>query len=307
MIALILIIIILALIISSVKVVQQSEAFVIERLGSYYQTWSNGIHFKVPLVDNIVNKISLKEHVMDLPAQSVITKDNVSMNIDTVMAIEITDPKLATYGVDNLENALEKSVGTALRNVVGELELDQTLSERDSINIKMQNYMDEITGKWGVKVNRVELKNILPPKDIQQSMERQMKAERERRAQITEAKGNKESQILNAQAEAERAETEARGYANAKIEEARGRAKAEIEESEGKAQAILNIQQAYADSLKMLSAVDVSDATLKLKAFEALKDVANGQATKLIVPSELQDITTLGSALKVSADKNKEE
>lgn len=259
MLFLILLIIIVILAVRCVKVVQQSEAYVIERMGSYFQTWNNGIHFKVPFIDNIVNKISLKEHVMDLPAQSVITKDNVSMNIDTVMAIEITDPKLATYGVDNLENALEKSVGTALRNVVGELELDQTLSERDSINAKMQNYMDEVTGKWGVKVNRVELKNIVPPKEIQNAMERQMKAERERRAQVTEAKG--------------------------------------------KAQAIREVQQAYADSLTMISNANISDAALKLKAFEALKDVANGNATKLIVPSELQDLTTLGSALKVSAEK----
>lgn len=292
MLFLILLIIIVILAVRCVKVVQQSEAYVIERMGSYFQTWNNGIHFKVPFIDNIVNKISLKEHVMDLPAQSVITKDNVSMNIDTVMAIEITDPKLATYGVDNLENALEKSVGTALRNVVGELELDQTLSERDSINAKMQNYMDEVTGKWGVKVNRVELKNIVPPKEIQNAMERQMKAERERRAQVTEAKENKESQILQAQAEAEAAETEAKGRANA-----------EIEEAKGKAQAIREVQQAYADSLTMISNANISDAALKLKAFEALKDVANGNATKLIVPSELQDLTTLGSALKVSAEK----
>lgn len=292
MLFLILLIIIVILVVRCVKVVQQSEAYVIERMGSYFQTWNNGIHFKVPFIDNIVNKISLKEHVMDLPAQSVITKDNVSMNIDTVMAIEITDPKLATYGVDNLENALEKSVGTALRNVVGELELDQTLSERDSINAKMQNYMDEVTGKWGVKVNRVELKNIVPPKEIQNAMERQMKAERERWAQVTEAKGNKESQILQAQAEAEAAETEAKGRANA-----------EIEEAKGKAQAIREVQQAYADSLTMISNANISDAALKLKAFEALKDVANGNATKLIVPSELQDLTTLGSALKVSAEK----
>lgn len=292
MLFLILLIIIVILAVRCVKVVQQSEAYVIERMGSYFQTWNNGIHFKVPFIDNIVNKISLKEHVMDLPAQSVITKDNVSMNIDTVMAIEITDPKLATYGVDNLENALEKSVGTALRNVVGELELDQTLSERDSINAKMQNYMDEVTGKWGVKVNRLELKNIVPPKEIQNAMERQMKAERERRAQVTEAKGNKESQILQAQAEAEAAETEAKGRANA-----------EIEEAKGKAQAIREVQQAYADSLTMISNANISDAALKLKAFEALKDVANGNATKLIVPSELQDLTTLGSALKVSAEK----
>lgn len=292
MLFLILLIIIVILAVRCVKVVQQSEAYVIERMGSYFQTWNNGIHFKVPFIDNIVNKISLKEHVMDLPAQSVITKDNVSMNIDTVMAIEITDPKLATYGVDNLENALEKSVGTALRNVVGELELDQTLSERDSINAKMQNYMDEVTGKWGVKVNRVELKNIVPPKEIQNAMERQMKAERERRAQVTEAKENKESQILQAQAEAEAAETEAKGRANA-----------EIEEAKGKAQAIREVQQAYADSLTMISNANISDAALKLKAFEALKDVANGNATKLIVPSELQDLTALGSALKVSAEK----
>lgn len=292
MLFLILVIILIVMAVRCIKVVQQSEAFVVERMGSYFQTWNNGIHFKVPFIDNIVNRISLKEHVMDLPAQSVITKDNVSMNIDTVMAIEITDPKLATYGVDNLENALEKSVGTALRNVVGELELDQTLSERDSINAKMQNYMDEVTGKWGVKVNRVELKNIVPPKEIQNAMERQMKAERERRAQVTKAKGNKESQILQAQAEAEAAETEAKGRANA-----------EIEEAKGKAQAIREVQQAYADSLTMISNANISDAALKLKAFEALKDVANGKATKLIVPSELQDLTTLGSALKISAEK----
>lgn len=214
---LILLLIIVVLVVKSVKVVQQSHAYVVERMGSYHQTWNNGVHFKIPFVDRIVNKLSLKEQVMELEPQSVITKDNVSMQIDTVMTIQVTDPKAATYGVNDLNSALEKSVGTALRNVIGEIDLDQTLSERDVINGKMQKYMDEVTDKWGVKVNRVELKNIIPPQKIQDTMERQMTAERDRRAKVTEAKGNKESQILNAEAQAETAQKEAEGAAKLRL------------------------------------------------------------------------------------------
>lgn len=295
---LILALIIVILIIKSVKVVQQSRAYVIERMGSYYQTWNNGIHFKIPFIDRIVNKLSLREQVMELDPQSVITKDNVSMQIDTVMTIQITDPKAATYGVDNLSRALEKSVGTALRNVIGEIDLDQTLSERDIINSKMQEYMDEVTDKWGVKVNRVELKNIIPPQKIQDTMERQMTAERDRRAKVTEAKGNKESQILDAEAQAETAQKEAEGKAKAIETEATAKAKAMEVEAEGKAKAIKTVQQAYADSLKSFGTQEEVRSYLKLQAFDALTKVADGNATKLIVPSNLQDLTTFTEIFK---------
>ena len=302
MLFLILLIIIVILAVRCVKVVQQSEAYVIERMGSYFQTWNNGIHFKVPFIDNIVNKISLKEHVMDLPAQSVITKDNVSMNIDTVMAIEITDPKLATYGVDNLENALEKSVGTALRNVVGELELDQTLSERDSINAKMQNYMDEVTGKWGVKVNRVELKNITPPQAIQEAMEKQMKAERERREAILRAEGEKKSTVLVAEGKKESAILEAEAEKQAAILRAEARREAMIKEAEGQAEAIKQVQQANADGLRFLKEAAPDNAVLQLKSLEAFAKASDGKATKIIIPSEIQSIAGLVKSMAEVAE-----
>lgn len=294
---LILLLIIVVLVVKSVKVVQQSHAYVVERMGSYHQTWNNGVHFKIPFVDRIVNKLSLKEQVMELEPQSVITKDNVSMQIDTVMTIQVTDPKAATYGVNDLNSALEKSVGTALRNVIGEIDLDQTLSERDVINGKMQKYMDEVTDKWGVKVNRVELKNIIPPQKIQDTMERQMTAERDRRAKVTEAKGNKESQILNAEAQAETAQKEAEGAAQAKITEANAQAQSIEIEANAKAKAIKTVQAAYAESIKELDDNGTVDSFLKLQAFDTLTKVANGNATKLIVPSNLQDLTTFTTML----------
>lgn len=298
MIILILLVIVVALLIKSFSVVSQSEAYVVERMGKYYQTWNSGVHFRVPFIDNIVSKLSLKEQIVQLEPQEVITKDNVSMSIDTLMAIQITDPKMATYGVSDLMSALEKSVGTALRNVVGEIDLDETLSEREKINAKMQVYMDEVTDKWGVKVNRVELKNIIPPQKIQDTMERQMTAERNRRAQVTEAKGNKESQVLNAEAQAEAAQKEAEGEAKAKITAAEAQAQAIMKEAEGKAKAIKTVQQAYAESLKSFNSDKEVQSYLKLQAFDALTKVANGNATKLIVPSNLQDLTTFTSVLK---------
>lgn len=300
MLLLILLVIIVFVILRSIRVVQQSHAYVIERMGSYYQTWNNGVHIKIPFIDRIVNKLSMKEQVMELDPQSVITRDNVSMNIDTVMTIQITDPKAATYGVSDLPSALEKSVGTALRNVIGEIDLDQTLSERDTINSKMQEYMDKVTDKWGVKVNRVELKNIIPPQKIQETMERQMTAERDRRAKVTEAKGNKESQILNAEAQAETAQKEAEGQAKAQITQAEAAAEAMQKEAEGRAQAIKIVQKAYAEGLKDFDSDQETQAFLKLQAFDALTKVANGNATKLIVPSNLQDLTTLTDIFKKS-------
>lgn len=275
-----------------VRVVHQSQAYVVERLGSYYQTWNQGIHFLVPFVDVIVQRLDLRQQVMELKPQAVITKDNVSMTINTIMAVEIVDPKLAVYGVDNLENALEKSVGTALRNVIGELELDQTLSERDQINTRMEEYMESVTGKWGVKVDRVELKDVRPPQEIQQTMERQMKAERERRANVTEAEGKKQAQILNAEADAEAAQKKAEGDAQAKIRLAEADAVATEKRAEGKANAIKKVQKANADGLKFLQENGAVASYIKLQQMDAIQKVADGNATKMIIPSDMQDFVT---------------
>lgn len=300
----ILLIILVCYLLTRMKIVQQSEAFIIERMGSYYQTWHNGIHFLMPFIDKIVHKVSLKETVLTLDPQSVITKDNVSMTIDTIMYTQITDPKAATYGVDDVENALRKSVGTALRNVVGELELDQTLSERDIINAKMQSYMDKVTGPWGIKVNRVELKDVRPPKEIQATMERQMKAERERRAQVTEARGAKEAQVLKAEAEAEAVQKQAEGQAKAQVTQAQAQAQAMEARAQGQANAIKTVQTAYSSGLKSLNDNGVLAQFIRLQSFDAMKGIADGNATKLIVPSDMQDFTTKSMLFKESDDSS---
>ncbi len=270
----------------SMKVVPQSQCYIIERLGSYYMTWSNGLHFKVPFIDRVACVISLKEMVKDFPPQPVITKDNVTMQIDTVVYFQITDPKLYTYGVENPINAIENLTATTLRNIIGELELDQTLTSRDIINSKMRAILDEATDPWGIKINRVEVKNILPPRDIQEAMEKQMRAERERREKILQAEGEKKSSVLIAEGQKESMILGAEASKEAQIKKAEGEAEAIIKKSQAEAEAIRNLKEAGADS-----------SVLTLKSFEALANMANGQATKIIVPSNLQDLATLGTTI----------
>lgn len=281
---------IIVVIISNVKIVGQADAYVVERLGTYYGTWYTGPHVKVPFIDRIAKKVSLKEQVVDFPPQQVITKDNVGMQIDTVVYFQITDAKLYTYGVESPISAIENLTATTLRNIVGELELDHTLTSRDVINSKIRSILDEATDAWGIKVNRVELKNILPPKEIRDAMEKQMKAERERRARILDAEGEKESQILVAQ-----------GHKDAAILQADAIKESKIREAQGEAEAILTVQRAYADSLRMLSEADPTAKVIQLKSLEALQKVADGKATKIIVPSDIQNLAGLVTALKESA------
>ncbi len=279
-------VIVLIVFIPSIKVVPQSECYIIERLGSYYMTWSNGLHFKIPFIDRVAAVISLKEKVKDFAPQPVITKDNVTMQIDTVVYFQVTDPKLYTYGVENPINAIENLTATTLRNIIGELELDQTLTSRDIINSKMRSILDEATDPWGIKINRVEVKNILPPRDIQEAMEKQMRAERERREKILQAEGEKKSSVLIAEGKKESLILEAEASKEAQIKEAEGEAAAIIKKSQAEAEAIKNLKEAGADS-----------SVLTLKSFEALGQMANGQATKIIVPSNLQDVATLGTTI----------
>ena len=274
------------LIIPNVKIVPQSKCYIIERLGSYHTTWGNGLHFKIPFVDRISQVVSLKEIVKDFPPQPVITKDNVTMQIDTVVYFQITDPKLYTYGIENPVNAIENLTATTLRNIIGDLELDQTLTSRDVINSKMRSILDEATDPWGIKVNRVEVKNILPPRDIQEAMEKQMRAERERREAILRAEGEKKSSILIAEGEKQSA-----------ILRAEANKESQIRVAEGEAEAILKINQAEAESIKMIKEAKADQAVLTLRSFEALTKVAEGNATKIIVPSELQNLATLGTTL----------
>ncbi|MDD7609355.1 MAG: paraslipin [Spirochaetales bacterium] len=273
-------IIILIMIIVNIRVVSQSQAFIIERLGGYHSTWNVGIHVKMPFIDKIINKMSLKEKVFDFPPQPVITKDNVTMMIDTVVYFQITDPKLYTYGVEKPINALENLSATTLRNIIGELELDESLTSRDVINTKMRSILDEATDPWGIKVNRVEVKNIEPPQAIREAMEKQMKAERERREQILIAEGHKQSAIL-----------EAEGKKQALILEAEAEKEAAIQKAKGEAQAILEVQQAKAEGLKMIKEAGMDDKVIKLRSLEAFEVAANGQATKIIIPSEIQNMT----------------
>ena len=285
----IIIIALLALIIfiKNIKILPQAYSFGIERLGAYHQSWGTGLHWKIPFIERVSRKVSLKEQVVDFPPQPVITKDNVTMQIDTVVYFKITDPKLYTYGVENPIVAIENLTATTLRNIIGELELDHTLTSRDVINKKIRIILDEATDAWGIKVNRVELKNILPPKEIQISMEKQMKAERERRARILEAEGQKESEILVAE-----------GHKQSAILQADAVKEKKIREAQGEAEAIRNVQQAYADALKMLNEAAPSDRVIALKSLEAFQKAADGQATKIIIPSEIQSLAGLASSVK---------
>ena len=278
----ILVILVILVLAANLKVVQQSRAYVIERLGAFHAVWGVGIHFKIPFIERVAKNVSLKEQVVDFAPQPVITKDNVTMQIDTVLYFQITDPKLYAYGVENPMTAIENLTATTLRNIIGDLELDQSLTSRDHINTQMRAILDEATDPWGIKVNRVELKNIMPPRDIQESMEKQMRAERERREAILQAEGQKQSQILVAE-----------GEKQSLILRADAAKQAAIMKAEGEAQAILKVQQATAEALKLLNEADPSDAVLKIKALEAFQAAANGQATKLIIPSEIQALAGL--------------
>ena len=284
-------------IISNIAVVQQSRAYVIERLGAFQTVWGVGLHFKIPFIDRIARRVSLKEQVLDYPPQPVITKDNVTMQIDTVVYFQITDPKLYAYGVEQPMAAMETLTATTLRNIIGDLELDQTLTSRDVVNTKMRAILDEATDPWGIKVNRVELKNILPPQDIQNSMEKQMKAERDRRQAILQAEGQKKSAILIAEGEKESAILKASAEKEAAILRAEAERQAAILKAEGEAEAIRAVQQALADSLAMLNEKAPNDSVLKLKAIEAMQKVADGQATKIIIPSEMQGLVGLANGI----------
>ena len=291
------IVILFIIVISNIAVVQQSKAYVIERLGAFQEVWGVGMHFKVPFIDRIARKVSLKEQVLDYPPQPVITKDNVTMQIDTVVYFQITDPKLYCYGVEQPMMAMETLTATPLRNIIGDLELDQTLTSRDVINTKMRSILDEATDPWGIKVNRVELKNILPPQDIQNSMEKQMKAERDRRQAILQAEGQKKSAILIAEGEKESAILRADAEKQAAILKAEAEKQAAILKADGEAQAIRSVQQALADSLAMLNEKAPNDAVLKLKSIEAMQKVADGKATKIIIPSEMQGLVGLANGI----------
>lgn len=290
MFSVIIVLIIIALVIwaivTNIRIVPQANAYVMERLGAYYKTWQVGLHVKIPFIDRVARKVSLKEHVIDFPPQPVITKDNVTIEIDTVVYFQITDPKLYAYGVENPMAAIENLTATTLRNIIGELELDQTLTSREHINSKIRIVLDEATDAWGIKINRVEVKNINPPKDIQMAMEKQMRAERERREAILRAEGEKKSAILIAE-----------GKKEAVILEAEASKQSAIKAAEGESEAILMVQRATADGLKMLNEAGASQPVLTLKSLEALEKVADGRSTKLIIPSELQGIAGLASSL----------
>jgi regulator of protease activity HflC (stomatin/prohibitin superfamily) len=290
-------VVLLVIVISNIAIVQQSYAYVIERLGAFHKVWSVGPHIKVPFIDRIARKVSLKEQVLDYPPQPVITKDNVTMQIDTVVYFQITDPKLYTYGVEHPMAAMETLTATTLRNIIGDLELDQTLTSRDVVNTKMRAILDEATDPWGIKVNRVELKNILPPADIQSSMEKQMKAERDRRQAILQAEGQKKSAILIAEGEKESAILRASAEKEAAILKAEAEKQAAILKADGEAQAILAVQKAMADSLELLNQKAPNDAVIKLKAIEAMQKVADGKATKIIIPSEMQGLVGLANGI----------
>ena len=292
----VLVIIILVVIVSCINVVQQSKAYVVERLGAFHSVWGVGLHFKLPFIERVVKKISLKEQVADFDPQPVITKDNVTMQIATVIYFQITDPKLYTYGVEYPMSAIENLTATTLRNIIGELELDQSLTSRDTINAKMRSILDEATDPWGIKVNRVELKNILPPREIQNAMEKQMKAERERRESILQAEGEKASKVLIAEGEKQSVLLQADAAKQAKIMAA-----------EAEAQSILKVQQAMADSMRLLNENAPNDQVIKLKALEALEKVADGKATKLIIPSEIQGLAGLAASAKTILSDDKPE
>ena len=302
----IILILVLMLVASSIKIVPQAYAFIVERLGAYQATWSVGFHIKLPVFDKIAKKINLKEQVVDFAPQPVITKDNVTMQIDTVVFFQITDPKLFAYGVENPIMAIENLTATTLRNIIGELELDQTLTSRETINTKMRACLDEATDPWGIKVNRVELKNIIPPAEIQNAMERQMKAERERREAVTRAEGEKKASITIAEGKREAAILEAEADKQAAILRAEAEKEKMIREAEGEAEAILKVQQAKADGIRMIREAGADEAVLRIKSLEAFEKAADGQATKIIIPSEIQGIAGLVSSIKeVATDQTK--
>jgi len=292
------IIIILLIVTSCVRIVPQAQAYVIERLGAYNGTWSVGMHFKVPFIDRVAKKVLLKEQVVDFAPQPVITKDNVTMRIDTVVYYQITDPKLYAYGVDNPIMAIENLTATTLRNIIGDLELDSTLTSRETINTKMRATLDEATDPWGIKVNRVELKNIIPPTEIQNAMEKQMKAERERREAILRAEGEKKSSILRAEGHKESMILEAEAEKEAAILNAEAKKEATIREAEGQAEAILKVQRATADGLRAIREAGADEAVIKLKSLEAFEKAADGKATKIIIPSEIQNLAGLVTSIK---------
>ena len=294
----ILLLIVVGVLASCIKIVPQAHAYVVERLGAYQGTWGVGLHFKVPFIDKVARRVLLKEQVVDFAPQPVITKDNVTMRIDTVVFFQITDPKLYAYGVENPIMAIENLTATTLRNIIGELELDQTLTSRETINTKMRASLDVATDPWGIKVNRVELKNIIPPAEIQNAMERQMKAERERREAVTRAEGEKKASITVAEGQKEAAILEAEAAKEAAILRAEAEKESLIRKAEGEAMANLKVQQATADGLRMIKEAGMDDAVLKLKSLEAFEKAADGQATKIIIPSDIQNMAGLATSVK---------
>ena len=290
--------IVLLILAANIRVVQQSKASVVERLGAFRTVWGVGLHIKIPFIERVAKTVSLKEQVVDFAPQPVITKDNVTMQIDTVVYFQITDPKLYTYGVENPMSAIENLTATTLRNIIGDLELDESLTSRDHINTKMRSILDEATDPWGIKVNRVELKNIIPPREIQDAMEKQMKAERERRESILQAEGQKASQILVAEGEKQSAILKADAAKQSAILEAEGAKQAAILKAEAEAEAILKVQQATADAIKLINAADPGEGVIKIKALEAFQSVADGKATKIIIPSEIQGLAGLCASAK---------
>ena len=306
MIILVICILILLLLASCVNIVPQAYAFVVERLGAYQGTWSVGLHFKLPILDKVAKKINLKEQVVDFAPQPVITKDNVTMRIDTVVFFQITDPKLYAYGVENPIMAIENLTATTLRNIIGDLELDQTLTSRETINTKMRASLDEATDPWGIKVNRVELKNIIPPAEIQNAMERQMKAERERREAVTRAEGEKKASVTVAEGKKEAAILEAEAEKQSAILRAEAQKEKMIREAEGEAEAILKVQQAKADGIRMIREAGADEAVLRIKSLEAFEKASDGKATKIIIPSEIQGLAGLATSVKeLVSDQNK--
>ena len=298
-------IVLLAVVIKNIHIVPQARAFVVERLGAYHSTWEVGVHLSIPIIDRVAKKVSLKETVVDFPPQPVITKDNVTMQIDTVVFYRVVDPKLYAYGVEHPMMAIENLTATTLRNIIGELELDSTLTSRDVINSKITNVLDVATDAWGIKINRVELKNILPPREIQDSMERQMKAERERREKVLQAEGEKKSAILVAEGEKESAILRAEAEKESAILRAEAVKEAKIREAEGEAEAILKIQEATARGIEKINEVNPSEAVLRIKALDAFAKAADGKATKIIIPSEIQGIAGLAGAV-TEVVKNKD-
>ena len=303
----VLLVIVVVLLLSCIKIVPQANSFVIERLGAYHQTWGVGLHFKLPLIDRVSKRVSLKEQVVDFPPQPVITKDNVTMQIDTVVYFQITDPKLFTYGVNMPMSAIENLTATTLRNIIGDMELDESLTSRDVINTQMRSILDEATDPWGIKVNRVELKNIIPPSGIREAMEKQMKAERERREAILRAEGEKKSAVLVAEGEKESRILQAEAEKQSQILKAEAEKEAAIRVAEGEAQAILEVQKATAEGIRMLNEANPNEKVVAIKSLEAFEKAADGKATKIIIPSEIQGLAGLVTSIKeLSSETNVE-